>query len=243
MLGESGIYMIKNTVTGKVYIGGTVNFDKRFGEHLAMLRGGYHHSLKLQRSYNKHGESAFTFSVLECVADKNDLDEIEQKWIDKYAAHVSGYNMLQFAGRALGNKGIKGQKRSIESIKKQIAKNIGRKNTKETLLKMSVAAMGKKPTPETIKKRIKTLEEKERESPGYFVNAIRKGRVSSKNTTGVKGVMWSKQVGKYQAQITTNGKRVHLGTFETFDDAKHARLNAQEKFWGCSDTQGEAYQR
>lgn len=46
------------------------------------------------------------------------------------------------------------------------------------------------------------------------------------NTSGVKGVFWHKQSGKWTAQITTNGKRRTIGRFLDFESAVNARKNA-----------------
>lgn len=41
----------------------------------------------------------------------------------------------------------------------------------------------------------------------------------SSNTSGFKGVCWHKHTGKWQAQISTNGKRKSLGVFDTAEAA------------------------
>ena len=42
------------------------------------------------------------------------------------------------------------------------------------------------------------------------------------NTSGFKGVSFNKPVNKYQALININGKRKHLGYFETAEEASKA---------------------
>lgn len=39
--------------------------------------------------------------------------------------------------------------------------------------------------------------------------------ISSRNTSGYRGVVWSKSSKKWQAQTSVRGKRVHLGLFES----------------------------
>ena len=58
----------------------------------------------------------------------------------------------------------------------------------------------------------------------------RNRRVKSTSITGVTGV--SKRGNKYRAAITVDYKTIQLGTFETLEQAKEARLNAEEKYWG-----------
>lgn len=60
----SGIYQIKNNITGDLYIGSSVNIKKRFNAHKCNLRNGIHRNTKLQRSFDKYGEGAFEFSII-----------------------------------------------------------------------------------------------------------------------------------------------------------------------------------
>jgi len=53
----------------------------------------------------------------------------------------------------------------------------------------------------------------------------------STNTSGVKGVTWDKQTGKWRALIEFQGKRKSLGRFENIADAIQARKNAEEKYF------------
>ena len=64
------VYMIKNVINGKVYIGSSVNGYKRYNAHTSHLKKGVHHSIRLQRSFDKYGEEAFVFIVLK-YTDKN----------------------------------------------------------------------------------------------------------------------------------------------------------------------------
>lgn len=79
-----GIYSITNTVSGKVYIGSTVDFDTRWAYHRSRLRCNKHDNSYLQRSWDKYGECAFEFSILECLDDFEKLIEVEQFWMDAY---------------------------------------------------------------------------------------------------------------------------------------------------------------
>ena len=47
------------------------------------------------------------------------------------------------------------------------------------------------------------------------------------NTTGYTGVTLNKNSGKYIARISKNGKRIYLGTFDTFEEAVQARHEAE----------------
>ncbi len=56
-------------------------------------------------------------------------------------------------------------------------------------------------------------------------------RHMTKNKTGIIGVHKNKK-GKYIAQISCNGKTIHLGTFENLQDAKNKRIEAENKLFG-----------
>jgi|694.fasta_scaffold14904_13 hypothetical protein len=53
----------------------------------------------------------------------------------------------------------------------------------------------------------------------------------SNNTSGVIGVKWHKVSGKWVAQIQVNKKQIHLGLFESFEDAVAARRAAELKYF------------
>lgn len=56
------------------------------------------------------------------------------------------------------------------------------------------------------------------------------------NTSGVKGVYWHKTAKRWHACIGTDGAVVSLGYFDDIEDAREARCQAEQKYWGfqCS---------
>lgn len=54
--------------------------------------------------------------------------------------------------------------------------------------------------------------------------------VSSKNTTGVTGVYFSKARKKYVAQISVDWETIYLGMFDTLEGAAEARRQADKEF-------------
>lgn len=57
-------------------------------------------------------------------------------------------------------------------------------------------------------------------------------KMSSKNTTGVKGVHKLKDGFGYQVYITANGKRKRFGTFKDFELAELVAVEARAKYHG-----------
>lgn len=89
------IYAIVNLKTGKKYIGSSTNFSRRKYKHIRTLRKNIHHSQRLQNSWNKHGEEAFRFVILEKITDNRDIKQVEQVYLDTYRPFDKdkGYNM------------------------------------------------------------------------------------------------------------------------------------------------------
>lgn len=62
----SGIYTITNRVTGKLYIGESLDIYRRWhDEHIPQLRKNRHYNKGLQNDFNKYGEENFSFEILE----------------------------------------------------------------------------------------------------------------------------------------------------------------------------------
>lgn len=98
MVRQSGVYRILCVPTGKVYIGSSKNIASRWASHLSLLRRDEHHSPHLQHAWNKYGEGAFVFEVVE-LAEKAQLLVREQKWIGESRCCDSdfGYNVAPIA--------------------------------------------------------------------------------------------------------------------------------------------------
>lgn len=134
---KGGIYAITHS-DGRAYIGSSVNILGRWACHVSILRTNKHHSPKLQRAWNKYGESAFIFSVIEVVELASDLIAREQFHIDCARSFAHGFNISPTAGNTLG------RKHCDEAIKKMSAKATGRICSEQTRKKMSMSKMGKK---------------------------------------------------------------------------------------------------
>jgi group I intron endonuclease len=80
-LSRPGIYLITNEIGVKKYVGQSRNIFERWKQHKEGLRNNCHHNQYLQNSWNVHGETKFTFDVIEFCAEEL-LDEREQHWIE-----------------------------------------------------------------------------------------------------------------------------------------------------------------
>lgn len=99
----TGVYQIKNVITNDIYVGSCSHkngFKLRWSNHIRSLKKGTHHSIILQRAWNKYGEQNFKFEILEqCESEK--CIELEQYYFDALSPK---YNVLKVAGSSLGRK-------------------------------------------------------------------------------------------------------------------------------------------
>jgi hypothetical protein len=65
-----------------------------------------------------------------------------------------------------------------------------------------------------------------------FSENNRNASISSKNTSGYKGVWHYKKYNKWRAEIQVNKKKFHLGLFETKEEAHAAYVEAAKKYHG-----------
>lgn len=119
---NNGIYVIKNTNNGRVYVGSTGKLLKRWNQHKYNLKNGTHFNSYLQNAWNKHGEKSFVYEIVE-MCDKNLLLDREEFWIKSLHSYKddNGYNLC----------------------KTPRASRLGCKATPETIAKMSKSLSGK----------------------------------------------------------------------------------------------------
>ena len=137
---EVGIYKIENKLNGHCYIGSSKNIKKRWYEHRRRLKNNTHHSIVLQRAWNKYGEENFKFDIL-CYCSENELLIKEQEFFNELKPE---YIILKIAGRLNGYKHTEETKKKIkEKRAKQIIVM-----SKERRDNISKAKVGKKLSPE-----------------------------------------------------------------------------------------------
>lgn len=88
-----GAYAIRCTANDAVWVGVSPDLNAKKNSSWFGLRMGSHIDKGLQAEWNSHGESAFTFEVLEeldeDVADLNRRDELKamrERWVAKLSA-------------------------------------------------------------------------------------------------------------------------------------------------------------
>lgn len=77
-------YAIKNMVTGDAYVGSTSNWKNRKKSHMSLLRKGKHHSIWLQRAWNKYGANSFVFVPCFNHVSHQDALHVEDEVIEEF---------------------------------------------------------------------------------------------------------------------------------------------------------------
>lgn len=154
---QSGVFVIRNTLDSRVYIGATKHLLNAFRQARYDLRTGQHSSDRLQAFATAHGLGMLRFDVLElCPVDQ--LPAAKQRHLDRYqaSAPAHGFNILSQpvgAGQQLspeararisaGKKGRPITPRTPEHQEKLDAAHRGRKRSAETCAAISAATTGK----------------------------------------------------------------------------------------------------
>lgn len=99
-----GIYKIENQINHKIYIGQSINIEKRFNKHKssAFNPNDKQYNNYFYSSIRKYGIKNFTFSVIE-KCKRNELDERERYWIQYYNSTnpEKGYNLTDGGQNAI----------------------------------------------------------------------------------------------------------------------------------------------
>jgi hypothetical protein len=87
------IYMVRNTETGKGYIGQTENVDTRKTKHGSDLNQTCHDNSDMQLEYILYGCNSFVFEIVEFLNYEGNLLEREKFWIKYFNTEwPNGYN-------------------------------------------------------------------------------------------------------------------------------------------------------
>lgn len=160
---QCGIYLLTHIETGRLYVGQSIDIDKRWYMHSRGLG-----ETKIARAIRKHGWAAFKAEVL-CICEPSLLNSLEETWIRHHnCVSPLGYNLTSGGGQ------FSFSEETLEVLRQRqrnrTPEHIDNKNkaakSEETRLKLSAALKG----------RVKTLETRQKLSVAF------KGRVMSDET-------------------------------------------------------------
>jgi group I intron endonuclease len=132
-----GIYKIINIINNKFYVGSAVDLKRRKARHFSELRTNKHNNRHLQTAWNKYGEQAFVFVVLEEIADDADLLAAENIWLHENVGKDYCYNIGVDATAPM--QGMTGE----------LSPTWGYKHTDSALLNIGAASAGRLHRPES----------------------------------------------------------------------------------------------
>jgi group I intron endonuclease len=133
---KSGVYKIVNLINNRIYIGSAKEFKGRWKQHYYSLKANKHSNKFLQSDYNKCGEDAFRFEVIEVTSkDKKERLLLEEEYILKF--YDKGQMCYNLCNRAVSREGCS----SADSTSTRQKKS------------SSMKAAWKKMSPETKKRR------------------------------------------------------------------------------------------
>ena len=88
-----GVYRISNTLSGRYYIGYSVNINKRFKTHRYKLKNNCHDNIFLQRAYNLDGEDKFIYDIIHICNTEDEAKEIELTYLSDLNIRKDLYNL------------------------------------------------------------------------------------------------------------------------------------------------------
>lgn len=148
-LGIYQVYLIKNKINHKMYIGcTTTSLNKRLNVH-------YHHALiknshfPIHRAIRKYGKENFDVSIIETYLNEQSMLQGEINWI----AYFDTYNSSNGYNATLGGESVMLGRHHTKETKTKISENhqdytgannpnFGKKHSEETIKKMSEAHKG-----------------------------------------------------------------------------------------------------
>lgn len=256
MNAQSGIYLIRNIITGKVYVGSAVNINRRLKAHRWALERQRHCNIHLQRAWERSGEDLFVFEVfLTCKAEE--LIFYEQSIIDAFidfCGRKNVYNISPTAGSTLGrmhseatkmrigltSKGRWSGKYHTDETKEKMSKALkGRVITEEHKRRISEARMGIKlpPFTEEHKRKIgiastgrkKSPEEIEKlriASTGKVISVVTRLKISK----ALQGRVSNRKGVRLSKELKARMSKSHIG-LKSSEETRKKISNARKLYW------------
>lgn len=159
MTREAGVYAIVNTRNGHGYIGSSVNIARRWVGHRSVLNRGRGVNPHLQAAWNKYGEAAFEFRILDVLHPpftKDGLRTLEQFHVDCWrpaynvcrecvsSALGVKFGPMSLEHRANLSEALKGRKLSPEHVAHSAAARKGKPLSPEHVAKVAAALTGRR---------------------------------------------------------------------------------------------------
>ena len=223
------IYMVKNKINGKMYIGQTVRgLEQRTREHITVANRNIDNTY-FHCAIRKHGADNFNWTRLHTCDNIEELNKLETYYIGLYDTYENGYNLTLGGNGSVGYEVSENTKRKIsESLKGKNNPNYGkvgkdshwygRRHTEETKKKMSKTqrekgkgrGTGRKHTEETKRK----ISLNHARCPSY-------GMLGKKHSKEAKKKLSKARKGKYTGKDSSRARAIIVDN-KRFDTRKEA---------------------
>lgn len=158
-----GVYMILCLASGKFYIGSSLKIEQRWSEHKMSLRLGNHYNKYYQKTWNKYGEQAFVYMVLEpCEPEVRLQREQFYLWASD-RKHLLNLSMIatypEGTSEVLAGRSVRAKQQHAEG-------RFGRATWPPGFQPKTGKPKGFVPTPESVQKMVETKKNVEWQRPG-----------------------------------------------------------------------------
>lgn len=135
------LYEIRNIINGKRYIGRTCEPEKRWYRHRLELNKGTHHSIYLQRAWDKYGEENFVFNILDTRETLEEIQLLEESYICELNENLYNVSTQSSGGDLISYH--PNHDEIVERVKESILKRV-ENMTEEERQEKSESVMGEK---------------------------------------------------------------------------------------------------
>jgi group I intron endonuclease len=88
-----GLYAVTNNITGRSYVGSSINVNRRLIQHRSAIKtGNFYHYQPYAEDAKKYGVEAFSFHVLAELMTEQEAREIEQAFLECFISDL--YNVV-----------------------------------------------------------------------------------------------------------------------------------------------------
>ncbi len=205
------VYEITCKSNARKYIGSSCFTELRFSKHRGKLRHNKHHCVMLQRAWNKYGEDAFVFQIVEICTLDTRLQR-EQHYLDSLWDTGVLYNSARraeagagrhtTATRLLLSEAGKRRPPHSEATRKQLSvSNTGKKRSPESIARMTAAQQHRGPMSEAQKKLL-SVANKGKKHTQEAVEKIIKAGIGRKHSATSIAKMAAAKTGKHPNEET-----------------------------------------
>lgn len=142
---EGVIYIIRNKINNKIYVGQTLDFKQRIRAHKSRFKKKtYQEFSRIYKAMAKYGLENFEIKPIE-TCDSGLLNEREIYWINYFDSYNNGYNATKGGNNPIAY--WKGKKRDKDTNKKISEKLVGiswGRHREDTKNQLKIAKIGNK---------------------------------------------------------------------------------------------------